>query len=237
MSLHIQIEKFEGPLGLLLYLIRKDEMDVLDINIHHITQQYFEYIKSMKKLDLELAGDFIAMAATLIHIKSRMLLPQYDEHGEEVEEDDPRKALVQKLLEYEQFQEVSKQLYDRPLVGRDVYLRGSREEVTLEDDDEIIVEENPLFGLIRCYRFAVRNMKKTVHRVLNELQSIAERVQELRHRFVVGQTVRFSELLEKSENMTNHILITFLSFLELGKLGYVSLYQSAPLEDIHITTK
>lgn len=237
MSIHIQLEKFEGPMGLLLYLIRKEEMDILDINVHHITQQYLEYIKEMKKLDLEVAGDFVAMAATLIQIKSKLLLPNYNEDGEEIEAaEDPRKELVQKLLEYEMYQEASKQLYDRPLVGRDVFLRGRREDVTIEDDGEVEVEENPLFSLIRAYRTAIKSMKKAVHKVGMELQSIAERVAEMRSRLVIGETVVFKNLITATENVSNQILISFLSFLELGKLGYVSLYQSEPLSDIYIKT-
>ena len=101
MSINIQLERFEGPLGLLLYLIRKEEMDIFDINVHHITRQYLEYIREMKRLDLEVAGEFVSMASTLIHIKARMLLPQYNEEGEILEDQDPRKELVQKLLEYQ----------------------------------------------------------------------------------------------------------------------------------------
>ena len=99
MSLQIQLDTFEGPLSLLLYLIRKNELDICDIPINEITQQYLEYIQIMKELNLEVAGEFIAMAATLIYIKSRMLVPQYNEHGEEVN-DDPRKELVAQLIEY-----------------------------------------------------------------------------------------------------------------------------------------
>src|SRR5216110_3153130 len=101
MSINIQLPKFEGPLGLLLYLIRKEEMDIFDIKINEITKQYLDYIKLMQELDLEVAGEFVAMASTLIHIKSRMLLPSYDENGEIIENEDPRKELVQRLLEYQ----------------------------------------------------------------------------------------------------------------------------------------
>tara|TARA_B100000749_G_scaffold280899_1_gene281056 strand:- start:144700 stop:145722 length:1023 start_codon:yes stop_codon:yes gene_type:complete len=234
-SLHIQLEKFEGPMGLLLYLIRKEEMNIFDINIHQITQQYLEYIRAMRKLDLEVAGDFVAMAATLLQIKSKMLLPQYDENGEEIEEtEDPRKELVQKLIEYQMYKEASHKLYERPLVGRDVYLRGRREEVVLEDDDEVEVEDNPLFALIRSYRSAIKNMKRAVHKVGMELQSIAERVQELRYILKLGETTVFKKLITAKSSVENQVLITFLSFLELGKLGYVSLYQSAPLSDIYV---
>ena len=101
----VQLDQFEGPLGLLLYLIRKEEMDIYDIEIHRITSQYLSYIKQLPSLDLEQAGEFCAMAASLIQIKSKMLLPNYDENGEEIEEEDPRKPLVQKLLEYQKYQE------------------------------------------------------------------------------------------------------------------------------------
>lgn len=119
-GIRVQLQQFEGPLDLLLYLIRKEEMDIFNINIVDITKQYFDYIKLMKEFDIEVAGDFIAMASTLIHIKSKMLLPQYDENGEVVEQEDPRKELMQKLLEYEKFKEAAKSLYERPLLNRDV---------------------------------------------------------------------------------------------------------------------
>lgn len=238
MSLHIQLERFEGPLGLLLHLIRKEEMDIFDINIHQITRQYLEYIRAMKTLDLENAGDFVAMAATLIHIKSRTLLPSYNDEGEELEQEDPRKELVQKLLEYQKFQDVSKRLYERPLVGRDVFLRGERLEIEAEDDGEIIVEqENALFALIASYRSAVRNMKKTVHRVTSELQSISSRILEIKDRLVLGQKLRFRELITVQDNVSNQILVTFLSVLELAKMGFISVFQSEPFADIHLETK
>lgn len=242
MSLSIHLDKFEGPLGLLLYLIRKDEMDIFDINIHQITQQYLEYIKAMKRLDLEVAGEFIAMAATLIHIKSRMLLPTYDENGDEVENLDPRKELVQKLLDYQKYQEASAKLYERPLLGRDIWLRGKRENIKVEEEDDIVVEDNPLFALIRSYRWVVKNIKKNTHKVFAELQSIAERVLEIKDRLIIGQKVIFRELLNKEqvkakEGLVGHVLITFLSLLELGKLGLVSLYQTEVLGDIYVEAK
>src|ERR1700733_8276946 len=128
MGVVVHINKFSGPLGLLLHLIRQEEMDIFDINIQEITKQYLDSIRAMKKLNLELAGDFIAMAATLIQIKSKMLLPQYDEHGEVLEEADPRRDLVKRLLEYEMYQEASHGLYKREILGRDVWVRGRREE-------------------------------------------------------------------------------------------------------------
>lgn len=236
MSITVQLPKFEGPLGLLLYLIRKEEMDIMDIKIHEITKQYLEFIKLMKELDLEVAGEFVAMAATLIQIKSRMLLPQYDEHGEVVETEDPRKELVQKLLEYQKFQEAAKMLYERPLVGRDVWLRGTRESLETKEE-EIVLEDNALFSLISTYRRALRSMKKKVHQVAAKAQSIASRILDIKDRLIVGQRITLAELVSATEEKARQTLITFLSLLELGKMGFVGLYQSETYGDIWVDTK
>lgn len=236
MSINIQLPKFEGPLGLLLYLIRKEEMDIMDINIHEITKQYFEYIKLMKELDLEVAGEFVAMASTLIHIKSRMLLPQYDENGEIVENEDPRKELVQKLLEYQKYQEAAKLLYERPLLGRDLWTRGVRETLAPKED-EIVLEDNALFSLIASYRRVIKTAKKKIHQVTAKAQSIASRILEIKDRLVVGQKVVMMDLVTASEDRARQALITFLSLLELGKMGFVSLFQTEAYADIYIEAR
>ncbi len=236
MSLTIQLPKFEGPMALLLYLIRKEEMDIFDIKINQITGQYLEYIKLMKELDLELAGEFIAMAATLIHIKSRMLLPAYNENGEVIESEDPRQELVQRLLEYQKYQEAGKSLYERPLLGRDVFSRGVRERLEGKDD-EIVLEENALFSLISAYRNALRSIKKKIHQVTAKAQSIASRILQIKDRLIVGSKVAMSELIEDTGDRRKHILITFLSLLELGKLGFVSLYQTETYQEIYIEAR
>lgn len=233
MSINIQLPKFEGPLGLLLYLIRKEEMDIMDIKIHEITKQYFEYIKLMKELDLEVAGEFVAMASTLIHIKSRMLLPQYNEAGEIVEAEDPRKELVQKLLEYQKYQEAAKLLYERPLVGRDLWLRGVRETL-VPKEEEIVLEENALFSLIATYRRVFKSAKKKIHQVSAKAQSIASRILEIKDRLLVGQKVLMTDLINATEDRALQTLITFLSLLELGKMGFISLFQTEAYADIYV---
>lgn len=233
MSLTIQLPKFEGPLALLLYLIRKEEMDIFDIKIHEITHQYLEYIKLMKELDLEVAGEFVAMAATLIHIKSRMLLPQYDENGEIVENIDPRKELVQRLLEYQKYQEAAKSLYERPLLGRDVFARGIREKLETPEE-EILLEDNALFSLISAYRSAVRSMKQKVHQVKAKAQSIASRILELKDYLIVGTRTTMSALITSAENRRQQTLITFLSLLELGKMEFVFITQTENYQEIYI---
>jgi segregation and condensation protein A len=239
MSIRVQLQQFEGPLDLLLYLIRKEEMDIFNINIVEITKQYFDYIKLMKEFDLEVAGDFIAMASTLIHIKSKMLLPQYDENGEVVANEDPRKELVQKLLEYEKYKEAAKALYERPLLNRDVWARGLREKLEVADD-EIELEDNALFSLIGSYRKAMKLLNRKIHKVTVKMQSISSRIIEMGAFLKPGHSIRLAELLsthlENQIEKSRQTLITFLSLLELGKLGFVSLYQTDLYGDIHIQT-
>jgi segregation and condensation protein A len=191
----------------------------------------------MRKLDLEVAGEFVAMAATLIHIKSRMLLPQYNEEGEEIAPEDPRKDLVQKLLEYKKFQELSQQLYKLPLLGRDVFRRGEREEIESLEEGEVVLDENPLYSLIASYRNAMKNMKKTVHRVAAQLLSIGERIMQMKDMFIPGRRMVFADLITEKENPGNQVLLTFLSLLELAKMGFISVFQSEPFADIHIDPK
>jgi segregation and condensation protein A len=236
MSMTISLPKFEGPLALLLYLIRKEEMDIMDINIHAITTQYLDYMKLMKELDLDYAGEFIAMAATLIHIKSRMLLPQYDENGEILETEDPRKELVSKLLEYQKYQEAGKALYERPLVGRDIWLRGVREKLEPQEEG-IELEDNALFSLITMYRRLAKAALKRIHRVTAKTQSIANRILEMRDRLIVGQRIAMTEFLNSTEEKARQLLITFLSSLELGKMGFVNLYQTEPFSEIWLETR
>lgn len=239
MSYLVHLQQFEGPLGLLLYLIRKEEMDIMDINVGDITRQYLDYIRMMKELDLEVAGEFVAMAATLIHIKSRMLLPSYDEKGETVETEDPRKELVQKLLDYQKYQEVAKKLYERPLLNRDVYTRGVREDFQDEEAaGQVLVEDDGLFSLIAAYRRIVRKAQRAVHKVRPKVQSIASRVLELKDRLIVGTRTTLRELIGgDQQHMRTQLLITFLSMLELGRMGFVSVFQSETYGDIHIETK
>lgn len=240
MGIRVQLQQFEGPLDLLLYLIRKDELDIFNINIVDITKQYFDYIKMMKEFDIEMAGDFIAMAATLIHIKSKMLLPQYDENGEVLEQEDPRKELVQKLLEYEKYKEAAKSLYERPLLNRDVWARGIREKLEAKED-EIELEDNALFSLIGSYRKAMKSLYKKIHKVNVKLQSISSRIMEMSQFLRPGSMVRMVDLystqITEQIEKSRHALITFLSLLELGKLGFVNLYQTDVYGDILIQTR
>ncbi|MCM2282924.1 MAG: segregation/condensation protein A [Bdellovibrionaceae bacterium] len=238
----VHLQKFEGPMGLLLYLIRKEEMDIFDININEITRQYLDYIRMMKELDLEVAGEFVAMAATLIHIKSRMLLPQYNEVGEVVEQEDPRKELVQKLLEYQRYQDAAKQLYERPILGRDVWPSAMEFDFNAQDDGQggaVITEEDGLFSLIASYRKAIKRMNRAVHNVRAKVQSIASRIMEMKDRLIVGSRVRFGDFINTSEGpqRRGQVLITFLSLLELGRMGFVHLFQNETYGEIYVEAR
>lgn len=236
MSVDVHLPHFEGPLPLLLYLIRKEEMDIFNINIHEITTQYLEYIRRMKELDLETAGDFVAMAATLIQIKSHMLLPQYNEEGEVVEIEDPRKELVNRLLEYQRFQEASHKMYRRPLLGRDIWVRGLREEIAAdEDENDIVIEDGGLFALISHYRRAIKSMKKGVHHVSSKTKSIAGQIRLIKDKLIVGQRVLLRDLINQAEEWRGETLINFLSALELGKMGMVNVFQNEVYGDIYLT--
>lgn len=238
MNLSIRIPQFEGPLDLLLYLIRKEEMNILDIDIQLITSQYLEYIKKMKGFDLEVAGDFIAMAATLIQIKSKMLLPRCpDEFDDGEENPDPRKDLVESLLEYQRFQEVSKKLYNRSLLNRDVFKKNRKEVFPNPGDPEIVIDENALFSLTACYVGAVRKIKKAIHKVAKKTRSIASCIFEIKDRFLVNQKITLRELVAHGRDFREELLVTFLSCLELGKMGFISIYQSEVYSDIYLTGK
>lgn len=236
MSIRIQLEQFEGPLGLLLHLIRKNEMDIYDIEISKITQQYLDYIHVMKELDLEVAGEFVSLAAWLINIKSKMLLPQYDaETGEPVQED-PRKELVSRLLEYQQFQEASKWFKDRHVLGRDTWKRGFRE-IWTDADGSIILDEGGLYAMIALYRKALKKAQRGVHIVMEKMQSLASRIMELREFLIPGTTVEMSSLIPKLEWTRTKLVITFMSVLELSRLGFTSIYQNDDCGPIHVNTK
>ncbi len=157
MAYEIKLDVFEGPLDLLLYLIKKNEIDIYNIPIAVITEQYLSHIEELKALNLDLAGEYLVMASTLVHIKSRMLLPVTEEG--EAEEEDPRADLVRQLLEYQAFKEVALNLDRRGLLGRDVFKRESFPEREQDDDDQPLVELD-IFELIEAFQRVLSTIKK-----------------------------------------------------------------------------
>ena len=230
----VQIEEFEGPLDLLLHLIKKNEVDIYNIPIAAITRQYLEYMELLKELNLDIAGEFLVMAATLLQIKSRMLLPvTQDEEDAEVE--DPRAELVRRLLEYQRYRDASFQLSGRNLLGRDVFARkfDSPELAALEPKEE--PSDVELFDLIEAFRKVLARVSvETFHNVVTDGISIADRISEVLSFLHEEKTLTFDALF--NDGMTRDLLVvTFLSILELCKLKLIKIIQVQSLGAIWLT--
>lgn len=212
----IKLELFEGPLDLLLFLIRKDEIDIYDIPIADITRQFLEYVEIIQGLNLELAGDFVVMAATLMRIKSRMLLPADPDADEE--EGDPREELVRRLLEYQQFKEVAGWLEDQQESVRDVYYRGASVDVNDLRDDEEDEGFRPvsMFELLAAFKRAIDTAPKVnVHEVRQVEVSTEERMNFVLAALTERGQVPFFELIAGAQRIV--IVVTFIAVLELMK--------------------
>jgi segregation and condensation protein A len=223
----IRTESFEGPFDLLLHLIKKNEVDIYNIPIAAITRQYLEYLDVMKELNLDVAGDFLVMASTLIQIKSRMLLPlpTDDESGEE-EYDDPRAELVRRLLEYSRYKEAAVSLSQRELLERDVFLRrsaASELEGFREAGETMEVE---LFELIEAFRRILASVPaESFHEVDAEGLNIADRINELLLLLQGMDSAAFEELFI-GDATKEQVIVTFLAILELCRLNMVRLTQA-----------
>ncbi|MEJ2698319.1 MAG: segregation/condensation protein A [Desulfuromonadales bacterium] len=234
MAYEIKIENFEGPLDLLLHLIKKNEMDIYDIPMAEITAQYLATIDAMKSLNLEVAGEFLLMAATLLHIKSRMLLPQQDPEEEpEPEEEDPRAELVRRLLEYQKYKDAALCLDSRPLLDREVF---SRRVASSESDEqeEGELEAVGLFELVDALRRLLReNPEPVFHEVDMERLSVTDRVNTILSSLAGKETVAFTELFSARPGR-GEVIVTFLALLELGKMNLVRLLQNTRYGSIWI---
>ena len=227
----VKLEVFEGPLDLLLYLIRKDELDIYDIPIARITTQYLSFLDQIQRLELDPASEFILMAATLMRIKSQMLLPREQEGEGEDEELDPRDELVRRLLEYQQFKEVAEWLGERGRDNSDVFLRQSGPGEINDADREL--QPVSLFDLLKAYKHALDHAPKSVvHRIVREEVSVEDcldRVIELLDRRV---RLRFWDLVEGESRTT--LVATFIAMLELLKSQRIRVHQAEPFADIWI---
>lgn len=235
MSYQIKLPVFEGPFDLLLYLIRKHEVDVYDIPVAEITRQYLEYIELMQLLDLDVAGEFIEMVATLMLIKVRMLLPAPPtEDGEEPE--DPRAELVAQLLEYQQFKEVSRELAYQEAASRQLFPRVVPKSVIqqAQHSDEELVGEATLFDLLTALKNALDNMPKvTEHHVTVIKVTIEGQVQFL-FREMAGQTyVLFRDLVRKLKTRME-VIVTFMALLDLIRLQFLTAKQSQAFGEIRL---
>jgi len=225
----VHLEVFEGPLDLLLHLIREDKLDIHDIPIARITEQYLSYLEAMKALNLDIAGEFLVMAATLIYIKSKSLLPRTDEELEP--EEDPeimRAELSRRLIEYQKFKEAAARLSDRPILGRDVFARDFPGEEMIPGD-EVVFTELSLADLITAFKDVLERMPKDeAHQVFTDRLTIADAIAFLLDRIREDGSIRFDRLLEEFKTK-NEIISFFLGILELVRLRTVKVYQANPM--------
>ncbi|MRR36099.1 segregation/condensation protein A [bacterium] len=226
-SYTVKLEVFEGPLDLLLHLIRKNEVDIHDIPLSIITREYLEYIKMMKELNLAIAGEFLVMASTLIQIKSKTLLPTpADEESTEEEEEDPRAELVRRLLEYQKYKEAAVSLTGRDMLGRDTYARTFISPELAEMMPEEQPAEGELFELIEAFRKVLdRDSEESFHEVGAESITIAERINEILSQLEGKESLLFDELFPEQFNR-DFLIATFLAVLELCKLKMVKVVQA-----------
>lgn len=230
-ALEVFLDRFEGPLDLLLYLIRKANIDILDIPIADITRQYMEYVEIMRLMQLDLACEYLVMAATLAEIKSRMLLPKSELADEEGE--DPRAALVRQLQEYERFRKAAFDLADRPHVGRDIYLAFANYEYVEPVERLPSVE---LADLVAAFQNVIVLAGRNKHLVVGrETLSVRERMTMILERLQSHQFTRFEDLFTKSEGRMG-VVVTFVAILELIKDGILVAVQNEPFAPIHIST-
>ena len=221
----ILLPLFEGPLDLLLYLIRRDKIDIHDIPIAPITRQYMEYLDLMKELNLDIAGDFMVMAATLIHIKSKMLVPiEPTEASGDEEVEDPREALVQRLLEFQRYKEAAGVLHQKGQIRAATWTRPEGA-VTLVDDSGEEMLEAGLFDLIAAFKELLERRKTLLaHEVAPEGKSVEERMGELLGLIRIGESLDFLDLFASLETKLD-MIVTFLALLELIRLKRVKIYQ------------
>ena len=228
-ALQVFLEAFEGPLDLLLYLIRRQNIDILDIPIAEITKQYVQYIELMKEMQLELAGEYLLMAAMLAEIKSRMLLPRPE--AEEAEEDDPRAELVRRLQEYERFKKAAEDISDLPRLERDVFIAGAdapERKITEKLPDVTLKELLLAFHdvLKRAEMFSKLHMQR-------EPLSVRQRMSEILSRIKAGQFTGFAELFDPEEGRMG-VAVTFVAILELLRESVIEVVQADDYAPLHV---
>jgi len=235
MGYKLKLDIFEGPLDLLLFLIKKNDIDITDIPITQITEQYMQYIELMKLLDLDLVGDYLVMAATLMQIKSRMLLP-LDPEAEEEEEEDPRDELVRRLMEYKKFKEAADVLKEKETQRKDLFSRAIDEDMKqqLVDDAKEIYIEASLFDLISALSEAMnKKPDEVIHEIVTEEFTVEDKIHDILHNLVNQARMTIQGLFKKAKSKME-MVVTFLAILELIRLKEVKAVQKRSFDDIEI---
>ena len=226
MDYEFKLDQFQGPLDLLLFLIRKNKIDIYDIPIVLITEQYLAYLEIIRSLNLDEAGEYLLLASTLLHIKSRMLLPLPEEGEAEADEDDPRKELVQKLLEYQVFKEAASTLGSRPVLGRDLFARGFHDaDIETPDQEEALVEVGVFELVAALEKVIAMSGEKALLEIDLEKISLADRIHEIMDDLKRNRSMTFTDLLGDACDK-RRIIYTFLAVLELIKLRMIRALQN-----------
>lgn len=236
MAYKIKLEMFEGPLDLLLYLIKRDHLNIYDIPIAKVTEQYLQYLNLMQLLDLNIAGEFLVMAATLMQIKSKMLLPADPAQETEEEAVDPREELMRRLLEYEKFKEIANTLREKEISQREVFKRPKTEIEIGKDEagNKEVYFEASIFDLINAFSAALKDVPKELfYEVIKDEFTVEQKIHELLHQLLVNPVVRISELFKKSKNKLE-VIVTFLAVLEMIRMKEIVCRQNVLFEDIEI---
>lgn len=230
----IQLDTFEGPLDLLLFFIKRDELDIYDIPISYITKEFMTYFHLMEKLDLETAGDFILMASTLMQIKARMLLPkEVDDKGDEI---DPRMDLVNALLEYKRYKEMSEEFSIFESQQRRIKYRGNFVADEKRDPDELgtLLKNISVYDLVKAFKKAIEDKpEEPVHQVQRFNVTIEEQISHILDKTDFGREVSFRELINGMFEKIR-IVVTFIAMLELIKMGRIGLRESTELNDFAV---
>jgi segregation and condensation protein A len=223
----VKLEAFEGPLDLLLHLIRKNEVNIYDIPIALITEQYLSYLELLQEMNLDVAGEFLVMAATLIHVKSRTLLPRPDPSQEDDPEEDPREALIRRLLEHQKFKAAAELLHDRETLRGAQYGRPDAS-VALAAGDEYEPElEVDLFSLISAFRSVLERASRRPPMVLPPDQvSIEDRIEQLLERLSATEACGFEDLFTDGDGSRSFMIVTFLALLEMIRLKLARVFQT-----------
>jgi len=235
----VRLEMFSGPLDLLLHLIKKNEVDIYDIPIAEITEQYLKYLDFLKTVNLEIVGEYMSMAAELGYIKSRMLLPKIKDEEEE-EEEDPREELVRRLLEYEKYRDAAEELGGMEILGKDVFLAGyDRKEEFGEPTEETEFVKFDLWSLVDAFSNIYENSKKAETKEISltpHTYTVEERKNQVIEIMRRKKEVLFEDLFEGDKNRMK-LVVTFISILELLKDGVLDVFQPTFEEPIKIILK
>ena len=233
-ALRVFLEAFEGPLDLLLYLIRRQNLDILAIDVAAITRQYIEYVELMKALEIELAGEYLLMAAMLAEIKSRTLLPRPPKEGGDDEEEDPRAELIRRLQEYEQLKNAAEALAELPRLGRDWFPARA----SLPPLESRVIHPN--VGLDELLGAMAGILKRAelnqVHQISREALSTRERMLKIMERLTHDHFTPFEALFTLEEGRAG-VIVTFMAILELAKEAMIEIVQNAPLSPIHVRVR